>query len=543
LSRRAGILFLALSVLGLASYLWPAFRAPVVLWSDSALDLEWARRGVGIVSAVPPPTAGEAVQLHPVKPGYLLFLRVAQALAPAGRETRTVVVAQSLLLWLSIVSTSMFVSWRHGKAGIVFLAVLFLFLRLPAAVNAIMPEPIAAALFLPIAALCIDPPASPARLVSLGAAIGFLFWVRPNVGGIALVLALAALFAARRFSNAALAAAGFLVLFVSVLVVTRPDTDGERLRGLAHPIFFGSQDYYWSAAGLPLRGTPRELESQELDSAAANWQELLRGRGPDARRQLLWRATHGLMGTELSSAPFWSRLLAQFLILASLSLIFSAAVRGPERTLALLGGLLVLLLVGQNLLLGSSPRFALPFLPVLFLLAAVSGRKASFPIAGAMFAALLAASAAQADVLEMEWGRVESAGVKIRQPIPRGCLPDRGPVTLHVRIAPPLVPSTAHFEVRGPNAQVLYSSASDPNRTRPAISISIPQSVLDANARAPIELEFISFGNYDDLHYLLFPAISPPWRRGAMRDGSRDLSPTTGIPAGALDWWAHAGSD
>ena len=46
---------------GLAIYLVPALSAPVVTWSDSTLDLDWARKGEGIVTPVVSPH-------HPPKP-------------------------------------------------------------------------------------------------------------------------------------------------------------------------------------------------------------------------------------------------------------------------------------------------------------------------------------------------------------------------------------------------------------------------------------------------------------------------------------------
>ena len=68
---RQRLLYGGLAALGLALYLWPALSAPVVRWSDSELDLDWARRGVGIFSPVVSPH-------HPPKPGYILFLRAAR---------------------------------------------------------------------------------------------------------------------------------------------------------------------------------------------------------------------------------------------------------------------------------------------------------------------------------------------------------------------------------------------------------------------------------------------------------------------------------
>jgi len=75
--RRALLAFLGAA--GLALYLWPALKAPVVLWSDSEIDLAWARDGVGIVSPAPPPPSA-----HPAKPGWIAFLRAASVGSPAS---------------------------------------------------------------------------------------------------------------------------------------------------------------------------------------------------------------------------------------------------------------------------------------------------------------------------------------------------------------------------------------------------------------------------------------------------------------------------
>jgi hypothetical protein len=92
-SRRA-ILVGVLGLGGLLLYLWPALRAPVVLWSDSAIDLAWAREGVGVVSPAPLPDVA-----HPAKPAYLAFLRAATLGATDGEAPRRIVSAGSLDWW------------------------------------------------------------------------------------------------------------------------------------------------------------------------------------------------------------------------------------------------------------------------------------------------------------------------------------------------------------------------------------------------------------------------------------------------------------
>jgi hypothetical protein len=550
LSRRIP-LFLAVAASGLLLYAWTAFRAPVVLWSDSAVDLEWARTGAGIFRPVPPETAGGEVPLHPAKPAYLLFLRAAQTLAPAGQEGRTVVVLQSFLLWLSIAGTSLFLLRHFGWPAIVVLAVLLGFLRLRDSASAVMPEALCAALFLPIAARLLQPPRSRAGRAFLGLSIAVLFWVRPNAGGIVLVLALVPQ-VRRGWKEALPVLGGFGLLFLPIWFLTRP-ADGGSLRGLSYPVLEASTDYYWMPAGASNPGSREDLQRRDLARAAANWKALLQERGPDARRQLVFRSLRGILATEYSDSRWSSvyrvlaiasRLATPLMTLAAIAAIIAALAGG--NAIAVAGTVLFLLLVGQNLVVGPNPRYVLPFLPVLLALGVLSlvqltpSRRIAFV---ALFVLLVVFVAAHPFLVDQEWGRIESEGVTLRQPIPRGSLPRGEPATLHVRIAPPLVPSTANLEVRAGGVLLLDPGSTTADRRRPAIRAALPQRVMDANRTGPIELEITSTGAYGPLHYLLFPVIPPPWRSGARRAGSPEISPTTGIGSGALDWWAHTGRD
>jgi len=186
-----------LGAAGLALYLWPAFEAPVVLWSDSQIDLAWAREGAGIFSPAPPPPSP-----HPAKPGWIAFLRAASVAASADAAPRRIVIIQMLLLWVSIAGVCVFLGRRTSFArGAVLYAVLMLFLRLPDSATTVMSEALTAALFLPIVAALLDPPARAWPAFALGAASGLLFLVRPNAGAIAAVLAALACAATRRATS------------------------------------------------------------------------------------------------------------------------------------------------------------------------------------------------------------------------------------------------------------------------------------------------------------------------------------------------------
>jgi len=538
--------------------MWPALRGPVVLWSDSRIDLDWARRGVGIFEPPPPAPPGEDAA-HPVKPTYLVFLRTAMALSPF-EDRRSIVVLQSLLLFLSASAAALFLARRRGfLAGLGFLALLLLSLRVRNGASAVMPETITTVLLLPCAVALIEPPRRSWAFGLLGPLSAALFWVRPNAGAAGLALLMLRLALAKRFRAIALLAVSFAIPLLTVWAATRPSQGGDAMRGLSFSILEGSADDYWRPS---LQLAPREIERrtgfEEMRRAVTNWRRTLAARGPDARRQLSWRAFHGLLGTEFYDSR-WSRIyqrlhshatiLSPFLILASVSLLLILPFGGKERSFNLAPAVLLLILVLQNLVLGSNPRYVSPFLPLLFLLAAaalqsvVTRRPRRLWLAPAVFALLVLLVSRQPGIADVQWGQVEAAGVRLRQTIPKGALPRTGPATLHLRIAPAALPSGAHLEVIAPGGQRLYDSQKDSLRHRPAITMGLPDWLLESNSSTAVTLELVSSGQYGQFDSLLFPIVPPPWSAPAVRSGSTDLSPATGIPRGSLDWWTHSGLD
>lgn len=548
---RKAVLATVLGALGLAVYLWPALSAPVVLWSDSTADMEWARKGIGIFQPAP---RGD----HPAKPTYLLFLRGALALPITADEPRRVVLLQSLLLWAAIGGTACFFAKKRGAAAAAVLYVLLiLFLRLRDSASAVMSEALSAALFLPLAACVLWPPRRPAGQLLAGLGGAVLFWARPNLGVIALVLLLLHFAATRRWSGLLAVLAVFTAISVPLWLDTRPPEEGDPLGGLSYPLLEATADYYWrpSIETWPRGDTPREQMRAELWRAAANWKTRLAERGPDSRRELIWRALHGLLGTEFydarwsrsyQSATAISRILSPFLIAAALASLF-CFFSGGETGAGLAGLLLVLFLIAQNLVLGPNPRYELPALPALILFglaAASSGLGSPIPrrlTAIALFLALTAALYLVRYALDWQWGKIEAPGVKIIQSIPKGALPSSEPATLHIRVAAPLVPTAAGLEVYGPLDRLLYSSLDDRARQRPFITIPVPAWLLQVNQEGSVELSLVSRGGYGSTSYLLFPVVPPPWARAARRENSPELSPATRIRSGSLDWWAHAG--
>jgi hypothetical protein len=541
-----------LGAFGLAVYLWPAVAAPVVLWSDSRQDLDWARRGIGTFQPAP---RGD----HPAKPAYLLFLRGATALPVAASQARRAVLVQSLLLWAAIAGTSLVFARKRGAgAGAVLYVILILFLRLRDSASAVMSEAFSAALFLPLAACVLWPPRRALGLFLSGLGSAALFWARPNLGGVALALILLRLAATRRGGAALALLAIFIVFGLPVWLATRPPGKGDPLGGVSYPLLEATADYYWrpSIEPWPRGGTPHDQMLAEMRRAAANWKAKLDARGADARRELVWRVLHGIFGTDYydarwspfyASATMFSRILSPALIVAAIACLLPFFA-GTETGAGLAGLLLLFFLALQDVILGSNPRYVLPALPALLLFGAAavssSNRESGLRKLAAcvLFVALTAGLWAARFALDWQWGKVEAPGVKLVQPIPKGALPPRPPATLHLRIAPPLVPTAAGLDILGPGNRLLYSSRDDPARQRPFVTIPLPDWLLEANRRGPVELSLLSSGGYDPTSYLLFPVIPPPWAQTARRDGSPALSPVTGIRSGSLDWWAHPGS-
>ncbi len=370
-SRRVTIALFA--AVGLLLYLWPAIQAPAVKWSDSRIDLDWARHGIGIFSTVPP-AEQLAAGVHQAKPLYLLFLRCALVIAPVGLEVRTVVILQSLVLCLAILWVSF---GRQQRGAAVYALLLLLCLRLRDSTSSVMSESLTAALLLVVAGGILAAPETWSRAGALGATVGALFWVRPNAGAIALLLVAARYLLKGPLAGGLRAAIAFLVIVVPIAIATRPAPGGPTLRGLAFPLLVGSTDYCWAPAVPAAHATGLATQQgEQMDKALQNWRSLwgsLRRGDPDAGRQIAWRAFHGLFGTEFYDARWsatyltlstGSRILTPFLLLASIAIFLTRPFQGEERSLNVVALLLVGLLVGQNLAIGSLPRYDLPFLPV-----------------------------------------------------------------------------------------------------------------------------------------------------------------------------------
>ena len=553
-SRRLRAASAAVAAAGVAGYVAAALAAPVVLWSDSRVDLALARERLGFLGGAAGDPGGSA---HAIKPAYLLFLAFCSVFRDPARLS---VVLQSMALAGTIVAVGAAVRARRGAvAGIVFLVLTFGMLYLRDAASAVMSEALASAGFLALtAAAALDVVDSDRRAILAGAAAGALFWVRPNVGAAAAVVLAAGLlrggrmrgigeFArAARLRGVAGLAAGFLAVWFPVAAAARLRPHPPARSGATSVLLTGSLDYAWPALGStwPAGPTPAATARAEIDLAGRHWRAMWPPRTPEVRRQWAWRAFHALLGGDYYDAGWsgryraldeWSRVARPFLVIAAAALVLAAWRSRATRRLARIGTVLIVLLVAQSLAIGALPRFGLPYLAPLVLVAVLAAGP-HFGLAALIAAAAIGAVRLAPGVVDREWGNIERAGVVIRQRIPARAISPARP-ELHIRVGSLTGATTAQLSVLDDAGRVLFSSTRNPHPEEPVIVVPIPDDDLARNRDRAIEIRLVSSGRFDESNFYVFPLVPPPWSSRAVRDGSRDLSPETGIRAGSLDWW------
>jgi len=536
--------FLILAASGLAYYLVAAFRAPVVEWIDSRLDFDLASRPLGFLLGTPD-TGGP---MHPLKPLYVLFLRI--AVAGFRHPKRAIVVAQSLLLWASFVATARLLARSRGTAfGTVSLAAFFFLLSARDAQSAVMPDGLATACFLPLAALAVfRAPRSPRATYLAGLATAALFFVRQNAGVAIGVLLIAMLVPEARFGRRVLVlAAGFLSLLLPFRAAQWAIRRPPARSGVTTGLVTGSLDYEWAPLGNPWPSapSPAALATIERRLAASNWRPLLRLRDPDVRRQWAWRLFHGTTGGEYYDdrwsgayhrADEISRNARPVVTLAAIALLLAGLIFRDSRRVAGAGILLLFLLTAQNLVIGSLPRFGLPYLAPLWMLALAGASRRALPPAAGIFVLLAFFVAGSPQILDREWGLIEKSGVVVHQKIPREGLEHSGG-TIHLRVGSLTGRTSAEFSVLDDRGRTLFRSRDNPRPERPEIAVPIPSDLRVRNADEPVDLRVVAGAGFTPVDFYVFPVIPPPWSAPARREGSAELSPGTGVASGGLDWW------
>src|SRR5262249_1157316 len=111
--------------------------------------------------------------------------------------------------------------------------------------SAVMPEALSIALLLPLVAVTVEPVRRVWTSLLQGFATAILFFVRPNCGGVMLLLGLIGLSLARRPRLLAAFAGGFVIFAVLFGIAAQPAPPGDPFHGLGYQILEGSADYYW----------------------------------------------------------------------------------------------------------------------------------------------------------------------------------------------------------------------------------------------------------------------------------------------------------
>ena len=538
------LVFVLLAAAGLAFYLVAAFRAPVVEWVDSRLDFDLASRPLGFLLGTPD-TGGP---MHPLKPLYVLFLRV--ALVAFRHPKRAIVIAQSLLLWASFTGTAKLLARDRGTAfGAISLAAFFFLMSARDAVSAVMPDGLATAGFLPLAALAVfRTPRSPRGTYLAGLATAGLFFVRQNAGVAIAVLMVACLLPKARFFRRVLVfAAGFLALVIPFRLGQKAIHRPEARSGVTTGFVTGSLDYEWAPLGNPWPSapSPAALAAVERRVAASHWRPMARLRDPEVRRQWAWRLFHGTMGGEYYDAR-WSRKYRSIdeisrnvrpvVTLAAIGLLLAGLILRDSRGVAAAGILLLLLLTAQNLAIGSLPRFGLPYLAPFWMLGLACASRRSLAPAAGIFVLLVFFVAGSPQILDREWGLIEKSGVVVHQTIPRRGL-ERSGGTIHLRVGSLTGRTSAGLSIIDDRGRTLFRSRDNPRFDRPEIAVPIPADLRARNENGPVDLRVVAGAGFTPVDFYVFPVIPPPWSAPARREGSADLSPGTGVASGGLDWW------
>ncbi|HWC65408.1 MAG TPA: hypothetical protein VG777_04935, partial [Thermoanaerobaculia bacterium] len=253
---------------------------------------------------------------------------------------------------------------------------------------------------------------------------------------------------------------------------------------------------------------------------------------------------HGLLGTDFYDAS-WSRAYGRvdeasktarpFVVLLCVAWVLCALRLAETRMWGSLGAAIVAMLAAQSLLVGSLPRYGLPFLAPLLLLAVLSASKRF--LAPLLVAGILAALVSlRPGVLDREWGKIEKGGVVVTQRIPRNGF-DRERRELHVRIGSLTGATTAELSITDESGRKLFDSRGNPHPESPVAVVPLPADLLERNRRGPVGLRFVAGPGFDETNFYVFPVIPRPWSAPARREGSAMLSPATGVAAGSLDWW------
>ena len=501
-------------------------------------------------------TAGRG---HLIKPGYILFLRVALPNGGEPGEVRRLLVFQALWIWTGIAALSVAL-WRRGQrfAGVFLAALCLLSIQLRDVADWIITEPLAigaTALF--GAALVILPKRPSLGLAALGASCPLILLVRPNLG-FALFAIAVVLFATAdvsRWGSVAALLLGFLGTFVLLVLLARlarwPLDPGSIPASQA--LFFGSREYAWPPAPeeWPSGETPEDRNRADLEAVRGRWADFLRRFGADELRSIAWRTTHAFLSAEEFPTrweePHYFR-ASKFLrrwwwipaILVASAAIACATTRSEWRFVP---AAILAISAGQGLLFGAETRYTLPLLPLLHAAIGITipllrGSRRAWVVA-ACGAALLALVAYRVPETVASDYAVLHPGDAVRERVGRSRFSRLESAVLHLRML--AEPRDVGLEIDA-DGTPLFRRRSGETSPYPAVwTLPVPPALLEGARRDGIELEVRCLGDPSGKGFLYFPVVPELLGPKAALNGSDSLpSGFGGRTSGGFPVWTHA---
>jgi hypothetical protein len=539
-------------------YLATAMAAP----RESAYgkwDLEILRHwgATGILSPLPD------LPDHLLKPGYILYLRAllgARAPFPIGR----LLIVNALLAVTSFAAVVFALGKaRRFRSALLSATFFLLFSPLRDCADDVMSElPAAAGLLgcLALLVLAVERRSSLLPFVGLSAAL--LTLIRPNVGELAVVVgAVAAAGTPRGFRKAATLVGCFVAGVVLIAELGRWNNIALNPLSVeaSTPLLWGAADYYWKPDVGPWPSGTDAVEKgrAERTAAARLWKARLHRWSRDDRRALLWKLGHAVLSSE-QLPPRWKspvylvydKALRRWWWLAALALLSASAAaaaggRGPWRFAP---ALIATAIVGQGVLFGADPRFALPLVPawwVVLLLALSSCVWSPRPLAAgaAALVAFAGLLAAVPDVSTSDYAVVRGPA-PLSFSIPARAFARTGDrATIHVRFLELSQKFDRGLAIEAGGREIARYER-DPARPYPAFVSAVVEGDFLATARRAGLVLDLQPREAADWNFFYFPVISPPWAAPATIAGETAIeSGYGGTTRGGIPWWVHDGAD
>lgn len=500
---------------------------------------------------------------HLLKPGYILYLRLLLG-SSEPFPLRRVLLGDALAVIVACVAVCVALSLTGRKRAGAITALCFLaYTPLRDAADHVLSETIATAGLLFCLAVFVFGLDRRWHFIFLAGVLAGLFAViRPNVfvSFAALALVVLAMDPSRRRFAPAFLAAFFSGCLTSAALGTLGHVPLNPL-GVrsSSAILWGTADYYWlpDIGTWPVTSSGGVDKTRELRLAAHRWHTKLSHWTPDRRRALWWTLGHSWFSAEELPARWRGPLPYRWydrgirrwwwaIALCLVGLASGTAVngRGCWRLAPLA---VVVVILGQGVLFGADPRFSLPFVPLLFVLLALSlegeAIGARSVVAGvASLACGFVLIAAAPDMTNSDYG-ILRAGQALAVHIPTRLFEHADHIaTVHVRI----LEETQHLD-RGVDIWIAGQPVAEYKPTglpqeNGFLTARLSGPLLGIAKRTGVTLSVLPRGGSGA--FLYFPVISWPWGTRVTIDHSAVFeSGYGGEASGGIPYWVHSGDD